>query len=67
MTQPAISKHLKVLERAGLITRSRSAQFRPSRLEPAALSPLQDWIADPKRETEAQPDRLGVCLEQIQS
>lgn len=67
MTQPAISKHLKVLERAGLITRSRSAQFRPCRLEPAALSPLQDWIADLKRETEAQFDRLEAYLDQLQS
>ncbi len=67
MTQPAISKHLKVLERAGLITRSRSAQFRPCRLEPAALSPLQDWIADLKRDTEVQLDRLEAYLDQLQA
>ena len=67
MTQPAISKHLKVLERAGLITRSRSAQFRPCRLEPLALEPVQDWIADLRRQTEAQLDRLEAYLEQLQS
>ena len=42
MTQPAISKHLKVLERAGLITRGREAQWRPCRIEPTALKPVDD-------------------------
>ena len=67
ITQPAISKHLKVLERAGLITRSRSAQFRPCRLVPEALSPLQHWIEVLKQDTEAQLDRLEVYLEHLQS
>lgn len=67
MTQPAISKHIKVLERAGLISRGRSAQFRPCRLEPAALAPVLDWIADLKRETEAQLDRLEAYLEELQA
>jgi DNA-binding transcriptional ArsR family regulator len=67
MTQPAISKHLKVLERAGLISRSRSAQFRPCRLVPAALAPVQDWIADLKADTEAQLDRLEAYLDHLQS
>jgi DNA-binding transcriptional ArsR family regulator len=67
MSQPAISKHIKVLERAGLITRSRTAQFRPCRLEPAALAPLQDWIATLKAETEAHLDRLEAYLAHLQS
>ena len=67
MTQPAISKHIKVLERAGLITRSRSAQFRPCRLVPEALSPLQHWIEVLKQDTESQLDRLEVYLDQLQS
>ena len=44
MTQQAISKHLKVLERAGLISRSRSAQYRPCQLEPEQLDTAADWI-----------------------
>jgi DNA-binding transcriptional ArsR family regulator len=45
MSQPAISKHLKVLERAGLISRGRNAQRRPRRLEPAALQQASAWLA----------------------
>lgn len=67
ISQPAVSKHLKVLERAGLISRGRSAQFRPCRLEPAALAPVMDWIADLKRETEAQLDRLEAYLAELQA
>ncbi len=44
MSMPAISKHLKVLERAGLITRGREAQWRPCRLEVTALKPADDWL-----------------------
>ncbi|SFM57362.1 helix-turn-helix transcriptional regulator [Variovorax sp. OV329] len=44
MTQPSISKHLKVLERAGLISRSRAAQTRPCRLEPAPLKKVAQWV-----------------------
>ena len=44
MSQPAISKHLKVLERAGLVTRSQEAQRRPCHLEPAALREAEDWL-----------------------
>ncbi len=44
MSQPAISKHLKVLERAGLVTRSQDAQRRPCHLEPAALREAEDWL-----------------------
>jgi DNA-binding transcriptional ArsR family regulator len=46
MTVQAISKHLKVLERAGLITRERTAQLRPSRLQGAALKEIADWLGD---------------------
>jgi DNA-binding transcriptional ArsR family regulator len=44
MSLPAISKHLKVLERAGLISRSREAQWRPCRIEPRALKDVDDWL-----------------------
>src|SRR5438552_10387438 len=44
MSLPAVSKHLKVLERAGLISRGRNGQFRPCRLEPGALDEATDWI-----------------------
>lgn len=44
MSMPAISKHLKVLERAGLVTRGREAQWRPCHLEAAALRPVDDWL-----------------------
>jgi DNA-binding transcriptional ArsR family regulator len=46
MTLQAVSKHLKVLERAGLIVRGRSAQLRPSRLQGAALKEVADWVAE---------------------
>ncbi len=49
MTLPGISKHLKVLERCGLISRSRRAQFRPCRLERAALDAAVDWIEENRR------------------
>jgi DNA-binding transcriptional ArsR family regulator len=45
MSLPAVSKHLKVLERAGLIARSRDAQWRPCRIEPRALKDVDDWLA----------------------
>jgi DNA-binding transcriptional ArsR family regulator len=49
MTQPAISKHLKVLERAGLISRGRDAQRRPCRIEPRALAEANGWIENYRR------------------
>jgi DNA-binding transcriptional ArsR family regulator len=67
MSQPAISKHVKVLEQAGLISRSRSAQSRPCRLEPLALTPVMDWIDTLRRDTEAQLDRLEAYLTHLQS
>lgn len=55
---PAVSKHLKVLERAGLITRGREAQWRPCRIEPAVLKHVDDWLAEYRRLWEARLDRL---------
>ena len=67
ISQPAVSKHIKVLERAGLIRRSRTAQFRPCRLEPSALAPVLDWIEQLRVETEAQMDRLEAYLQELQA
>lgn len=67
ISQPAVSKHIKVLERAGLISRQRSAQFRPCRLEPAALAPVIDWLDELKAQTEAQLDRLEAYLAELQA
>lgn len=66
MSQPAISKHLKVLERAGLISRSRTAQYRPCRLEPEALKRIDDWLEDYRRLWEARFDRLEAYLAKLQ-
>ena len=53
MSLPAVSKHLKVLERAGLIARSRAAQWRPCRIEPGALRQVDDWLERYRRHWEA--------------
>ena len=58
----AVSKHLKVLERAGLITRGRSAQLRPSRLEGAALKEAADWLDDYRAVWQGRFDRLDARL-----
>jgi DNA-binding transcriptional ArsR family regulator len=63
MTQPSISKHLKVLESAGLISRSRAAQTRPCRLEPGALREVANWVELYRSQWEASFDRLGAFLE----
>lgn len=67
MTQPAISKHLKVLERAGLISRGRDAQRRPCRLEPAGLADASAWIERFRRAREAQYQRLDALLAELQN
>ena len=59
---PAISRHLKVLERAGLIVRSREAQWRPSRLQADPLDDAAEWIGSRKRTWEARMDRLDAHL-----
>jgi DNA-binding transcriptional ArsR family regulator len=66
MTQQAVSKHLKVLERAGLISRSRAAQFRPCRLEPAQLEPAAEWIARNRKIWADRYDRLDDHLAVLQ-
>jgi DNA-binding transcriptional ArsR family regulator len=65
LSGPAITKHLKVLERAGLISRSREGQLRPCRLEPQGLTPAADWIAQYRAMCEEQLDRLGEYLKSI--
>ena len=67
MTVQAISKHLKVLERAGLITRGRSAQQRPARLRGAPLGDASAWLAHYRRFWESGFDRLSEQLREMQS
>jgi DNA-binding transcriptional ArsR family regulator len=67
MGMPAITKHLKVLERAGLISRSRSAQWRPCRLQPAALSEVDQWLAYYRQFMDESFDRLGDYLRDLQA
>ena len=67
MTLPAISKHLKVLERAGLVARSRQAQRRPCRLEAAPLREVSDWVADYREFWEQRFDRLEAYLQKVQT
>jgi DNA-binding transcriptional ArsR family regulator len=65
MSLPAVSKHLKVLERAGLISRGRQAQWRPCRLEPAPLKDVADWVEEYRGLWEARLDRLDDYLREI--
>ena len=65
MSQPAISKHLKVLERAGLITRGREAQRRPRKLEPRPLAEATDWIDRYRKIWEANFKRLDAVLQEL--
>jgi DNA-binding transcriptional ArsR family regulator len=67
MSGPAVTKHLKVLERAGLISRGRAAQQRPARLEPAALKAASDWIQAYRELWDEKFDRLDAYLDQLQS
>jgi DNA-binding transcriptional ArsR family regulator len=66
MSQPAISKHLKVLEHAGLVSRGRDAQRRPAKLEAAPLRDALDWIETYRRHWEESLDRLGAYLKRLQ-
>src|SRR6202167_1798049 len=66
MSMPAISKHLKVLERAGLIARGREAQWRPCRLEAAPLKDAADWLEHYRRFWEQSFDRLEDYLRELQ-
>lgn len=67
MSLPAISKHLKVLEKARLISRSREAQYRPCRLEPATLKSVDAWLEEYRRFWDESLDRLGDYLKTIQA
>ena len=65
MSLPAISRHLKVLERAGLVVKGRSAQWRPCRLEPAPLRAVDDWIATYRTFFDERFDRLEAHLKTL--
>lgn len=67
MSMPAISKHLKVLEKAGLIDRSKDAQYRPCRLRPEPLKDIDEWIGQYRKFFEESFDRLDDYLQQLQT
>ena len=67
MSMPAVSKHLRVLERAGLITRGREAQWRPCRLEAAPLKDVADWLEDYRRFWDERFQRLDEYLIELQA
>jgi DNA-binding transcriptional ArsR family regulator len=67
MSMPAVSKHLKVLERAGLIVRGREAQWRPCRIEVHALKPVDEWLENYRRLWEERFDRLDDYLRELQA
>ena len=67
MSLPAVSKHLKVLARAGLISRGREAQWRPCRLAPGPLKDAADWLEHYRRFWEQSFDRLGDYLDELQA
>ena len=66
MSQPAISKHLKVLERAGLVSRGHDAQRRPRRLESAPLAQATEWLERYRRKVAGSFERLDALLDEIQ-
>lgn len=67
MSMPAITKHLKVLEKANLIERSKQAQYRPCRLHPEPLKDIDEWMEQYRRFFEASFDRLDDYLKEIQT
>lgn len=67
MSLPAVSRHLKVLERAGLIERDRIAQYRPCRLRAGPLREARDWLETYRRFWEQRLDRLGEYLDELQT
>ena len=67
MSLPAVSKHLKVLERAGLIARGREAQWRPCRIEPGALKQVDHWLERYRRFWDESLDRLDNYLIELQA
>ncbi|GGG68575.1 transcriptional regulator [Kocuria dechangensis] len=66
ITLPAVSKHLKVLERCGLISRTRRAQYRPCHLEGAALATAESWIEENRRAWAERFDNLDAHLRELQ-
>lgn len=66
LAQPTVSKHLKVLERAGLVTRSRDATFRPCHLNPEPLRAAFDWLGDYRRFWDESLDRLEAYVRSLQ-
>ncbi|MEZ0225771.1 MAG: ArsR/SmtB family transcription factor [Alphaproteobacteria bacterium] len=67
MSLPAVTKHLKVLERAGLITRGKQAQWRPCKLKPQPLKDVADWVENYRQFWEQSFDRLEEYLKEIQA
>jgi DNA-binding transcriptional ArsR family regulator len=67
MSQPAVSKHLKVLERAGLVSRGRDAQRRPRRLEPRPLAEVTGWLETYRKLWEGNFQRLDAVLEELKA
>ena len=67
MSLPAVSKHLKVLERAGLVARGRRAQWRPAQLQAEPLHEVADWVADYRRFWEERLDRFDEYLRELQA
>lgn len=67
MSLPAVSKHLKVLERASLIEKSRTAQWRPCRLAPEPLKEVSGWLEQYRRHWEESLDRLDAYLAELQN
>jgi DNA-binding transcriptional ArsR family regulator len=67
MSLPAVSKHLRVLERAGLIARGREAQWRPCRLQPAPLKEVSDWVERYRATWERRLDRLDTYLQELKA
>ena len=65
LSAPAVTRHLKVLERSGLITRSRDAQWRPCRLAPLPIKDASEWMDQYRAQWEAQLDRLDAYLREI--
>src|SRR6476620_1196969 len=67
MSLPAVSKHLKVLERAGLVARGRRAQWRPAQLQAEPLHEVADWLSDDRRCWEERLDRFDEYLRELQA
>jgi DNA-binding transcriptional ArsR family regulator len=66
LSQPTISKHLKVLESAGLVSRGRSAQFRPVRLNPGPLASAAQWLGNYRQFWEESLDQLAIVAKELQ-